>query len=33
MWWSRPQLRPIDVLRPFLERGFHVYLLPNDYAP
>lgn len=31
--WSDPQLRPIDVLRPFLERGFHVYLLPNDYAP
>ena len=32
-WWSDPQLRPIDVLRPFLERGFHVYLLPNDYRP
>ena len=32
-WWSDPQLRPIDVLRPFLDRGFHVYLLPNDYAP
>jgi FkbM family methyltransferase len=32
-WWSDPQLRPIDVLRPFLERGFHVYLLPNDYWP
>ena len=32
-WWSDPQLRPIDVLRPFLERGFHVYLLPNDYSP
>ena len=31
-WWSDPQLRPIDVLRPFLERGFHVYLLPNDYS-
>jgi hypothetical protein len=30
-WWSDPQLRPIDVLRPFLERGLHVYLLPNDY--
>ena len=29
-WWSDPQLRPIDVLRPFLQRGFHVYLLPND---
>jgi FkbM family methyltransferase len=32
-WWSDPKLRPIDVLRPFLERGFHVYLLPNDYSP
>ena len=32
-WWSDPQLLPIDVLRPFLERGFHVYLLPNDYSP
>jgi hypothetical protein len=30
-WWSDPQLRPIDVLRLFLERGFHVYPLPNDY--
>lgn len=30
-WWSDRQLRPIDVLRPFLQRGFHVYLLPNDY--
>lgn len=32
-WWSDPDLRPIDVLRPFLEHGFHVYLLPNDYLP
>jgi FkbM family methyltransferase len=32
-WWSDPQLRPIDVLRPFLDRGFHVYLLPADYTP
>lgn len=31
--WSDPQLRPIDVLRPFLERGFHVYLLPANYFP
>jgi hypothetical protein len=30
-WWSDPHLRPIDVLGPFLQRGFHVYLLPNDY--
>jgi FkbM family methyltransferase len=32
-WWSDPQPRPVDVLRPFLERGFHVYLMPNDYSP
>lgn len=31
--WSDPHLRPIDVLRPFCDRGFHVYLLPNNYAP
>lgn len=30
-WWSGQGLRPIDVLRPFLDRGFHVYRLPNDY--
>jgi hypothetical protein len=29
----RPQLRPIDALRPFLDRGFHVYLLPANYWP
>ncbi|RAV13511.1 FkbM family methyltransferase [Mycolicibacterium sp. GF69] len=32
-FWSDPQLRPIDVLQPFLDRGFHVYQLPNNYAP
>jgi FkbM family methyltransferase len=32
-WWSDPQLRPIDVLWPFLERGFHVYQLPYNYWP
>jgi FkbM family methyltransferase len=32
-WWSDSQARPIDVLRPFLERGFHVYLLPSNYWP
>ena len=30
-WWGDPGLRPIDVLRPFLDRGFHIYQLPNDY--
>ncbi|MBL9077915.1 MAG: FkbM family methyltransferase [Planctomycetes bacterium] len=33
IWWQDAALRPIDVLRPFLDRGFHVYLLPNDYWP
>lgn len=32
-FWSDPQLRPIDVLRPFLDRGFHVYLVPAIYWP
>jgi FkbM family methyltransferase len=32
-WWSDPQLRPIDVLRPFLDRGFHVYLMSAIYWP
>jgi len=32
-WWTNAQLRPIDVLQPFLDRGYHVYLLPNDYWP
>jgi FkbM family methyltransferase len=32
-WWSDPQLRPIDVLRPFLDRGFHVYVVPAIYWP
>lgn len=32
-WWNDAAQRPIDVLQPFLDRGFHVYLLPNDYWP
>jgi FkbM family methyltransferase len=32
-WWRNPQLRPIDVLQPFLDRGFHVYMLAADYTP
>jgi FkbM family methyltransferase len=31
--WSDPQLRPIDVLRPYLERGYHIYLMPANYWP
>jgi len=32
-WWTDASLRPIDVLQPFLDAGFHVYLLPNSYWP
>jgi len=32
-WWTDAGRRPIDVLQPFLDRGFHVYVLPNDYWP
>jgi len=32
-YWSDPQLRPTDVLRPYLERGYHIYLLPANYWP
>jgi FkbM family methyltransferase len=32
-YWSDPQRRPVDVLRPYLERGYHVYLLPAIYWP
>ena len=32
-WWSDPRLRPIYVLRAYLERGFHIYLLPADCWP
>jgi FkbM family methyltransferase len=31
--WSDPRLRPIDVLRPYLERGYHIYLMPANYWP
>ncbi|WP_162525602.1 MULTISPECIES: FkbM family methyltransferase [unclassified Mycobacteroides] len=32
-WWVDPKLRPIDVLSPFIEHGFHVYLIPNNSMP
>jgi FkbM family methyltransferase len=31
-WWPDRQLRPVDVLRPFIEAGFNVYELTNSYA-
>ncbi|OBF89126.1 hypothetical protein A5790_20920 [Mycobacterium sp. 852002-51152_SCH6134967] len=33
IWWSDQTLTPDDVLRPFVDRGFNVYLMPNDYRP
>lgn len=32
-WWRDRALLPIQVLQPFLDAGFHVYVLPNDYWP
>ncbi len=31
-WWGDKTLRPIDVLRPFLDAGFHVYKMRNSYT-
>ncbi|KDE97091.1 Methyltransferase FkbM family [uncultured Mycobacterium sp.] len=31
-WWPDPHLRPIDVLRPFVEAGFNVYKMENSYT-
>ncbi|WP_157838265.1 FkbM family methyltransferase [Mycolicibacterium aromaticivorans] len=30
-WWPDPHLRPIDVLRPFVDAGFNVYKMKNSY--
>lgn len=32
-WWSQPNLRPTEVLRPFIEGGFNVYTMRNVYSP
>jgi len=32
-WWSDKFRRPLDVLQPFLDAGFHVFELPNNYWP
>jgi FkbM family methyltransferase len=32
-WWADAAQKPIDVLRPFLAAGFHVYVLENSYWP
>lgn len=31
-WWSDKALRPVDVLRPFTDAGFHVYEMRNSYS-
>ncbi|EHB50612.1 methyltransferase FkbM family [Mycolicibacterium rhodesiae JS60] len=31
-WWPDQALKPIDVLRPFIDAGFHVYELKNSYT-
>jgi FkbM family methyltransferase len=31
-WWPDRQLRPMDVLRPFIEAGFNVYKMNNSYS-
>lgn len=33
MWWRDQSARPIDVLRPLLDAGFHVYEMDNNYWP
>ncbi|MEP6508517.1 MAG: FkbM family methyltransferase [Gemmatimonadales bacterium] len=32
-WWRDKTKRPIDVLRPFLDSGFNVYKMENNYWP
>jgi FkbM family methyltransferase len=31
-WWTDKSLQPSDVLRPFIDAGFNIYRMPNDYA-
>ena len=33
LWWKDQRLRPIDVLQPFLDAGFNVYEMDNNYWP
>jgi FkbM family methyltransferase len=32
-WWANNTNRPIDVLEPFIDGGFHVYAMENSYWP
>lgn len=32
-WWSDSGKRPLDVIKPFLDAGFHAYAMENSYWP
>jgi FkbM family methyltransferase len=32
-WWLQRNLSPADVLKPFIDVGFKVYTMTNDYSP
>lgn len=32
-WWEDKELKPIDVLQPLVDRGFHIYEIENDLWP
>jgi FkbM family methyltransferase len=32
-WWERQDMSPVDILRPFLDGGFTMYAIGNDYSP
>lgn len=32
-WWTESQLTPEQLITPFRERGFHLYVIPNNYWP
>ena len=33
MWWGDQRKTAADVLQPIIERGFHVFTIPNNYWP
>lgn len=32
-WWTRRDMEPADVLKPFIDGGFNIYTMSNDYSP
>lgn len=32
-WWAQRDMDPADVLKPFIDGGFHIYTMSNDYSP